>query len=82
MSKSIYNIKIFREINNDDLNKNFLGVYPSDKINKSITFERMMPGKKYSFLISDTDRSDQGGTHWWSVMNILPKSKLFLIGME
>ena len=80
MSKSVYNIKIeklFKEINNDDLHKNFLGVYPSDKVNKSIIFERMMPGKKYSFLISDTDRSDQGGTHWWSVMNILPESKLF-----
>ena len=48
MSKGIYNIKmekLFKEINNDDLNKNFLGVYPSDKVNKSIIFERMMPGK-------------------------------------
>ena len=39
--------------------------------------EKMMPGKKYRFLISSTDRSDQVGTHWWSIMNILPKSEPF-----
>ena len=26
--------KIFKEINNEDINKNFSGVFPSDKINK------------------------------------------------
>ena len=40
----------FKKINNDDLNKNFLGVYPSDKMNLFIKFEKMMPGKKISFL--------------------------------
>ena len=39
-------------------------------------FEKMIPGKKYPFLISNTDRNDQGRIHWWSIMNILPKSKL------
>ena len=56
MSKGISNIeteKLFNEINNDDLNENFLGVYPSDKTNKFIMFEKMMPGKKYPFLISN-----------------------------
>ena len=81
MSKGRSNIeveKLFKEINNDELNKNFVGVYPSDKINKFIMFEKMMPGKKYPFLISNTDRSNQGRTHWWSITNILPKSELFL----
>ena len=53
MSKGIPNIeieKLFKEINNDDLNEKFLGAYPSDKINKSIMFEKMMPGEKVSFL--------------------------------
>ena len=80
MSKGISNIEIknlFKQINNDDLSENFLGVYPSDKINKFIRFEKMMPRKKYPFLISDTDRSDQGGTHWSNKMNISPKSRLF-----
>ena len=88
MSKGISDIeieKLFKEINNDDLNENFLGVYPSDKINKFIMFEKMMPGKKYPFLVSNTDRSDQGRMHWWSIMNISPKKELFffdLYGIE
>ena len=35
-----------------------------------------MPGKKYPFLISTTDRSSEGGIYWWSILNISPKSKL------
>ena len=73
---------LFKEINNDYLNENFLRVYPSDKINKFIMFEKMMPGKKYPFLISNMDRSNQGVTHLWSIMNISPKSALFLTRME
>ena len=43
--------KVFKETNNDDLNKDFLGVFPSDKISKFVMFEKMMPGKKYPFII-------------------------------
>ena len=45
----------------------------------------MMPGKKCPFLVSNTDRSDQGRMHWWSIMNISPKKELFffdLYGIE
>ena len=48
MTKGISNFEIervFKEINNDDLNKNFIGVFPSDKFNKFIMFKRMMLGK-------------------------------------
>ena len=38
----------------------------------------MMPRKKYLFIISNTNRSDEDGSHWWSILNISPKSKLFL----
>ena len=39
-----------------------------------------MPGKKYPFIISNTDRSDQGNTDWWSILNIsLKKGCYFLI---
>ena len=79
MSRSISNFdteKVFKEINNEEINKNVLGVFSSDKINKFIMFEKIMPGKKCSFIISNTDRSDEGGIHWWSILNISPKSKL------
>ena len=32
--------KIFKELNNEDINENFLGVFPSDKTNKFIMFEK------------------------------------------
>ena len=47
-SKGISNFdieNIFKEINNEDINENSLGVFPSDKINKFIVFEKMMPRK-------------------------------------
>ena len=65
MSRGISNFeieKVFKEINNEDINKDFLGVFPSDKINKFIMFEKMMLGKKYLFIISNTDRSDKDRT--------------------
>ena len=66
MSRSISNFdteKVFKEINNEDIKKNVLGVFPSDKINKFIMFKKIMPGKKYLFIISNTGRSDEGGIH-------------------
>ena len=87
MSKGLPNIeieKLFKEINNDDLNENFLGVYPSDKINKFIMFEKMMVGKNNPFFVSNTDISDQARMHWGSIINISPKNELFfdLYGIE
>ena len=52
MSRGISNFqieKVFKEINNEDINKKFLDVLPSDEINKFM-FENMMPGKKYPFI--------------------------------
>ena len=43
MSKGIPNFeieKVFKEINNDDINENLIGIFPSDKINKFIMFEK------------------------------------------
>ena len=37
-----------------------------------------MKGKKYPFLIANTDRSDKQGTHWWSILDINGK-KYFLL---
>ena len=63
MSKDISNFeigKIFKEISNEDINENFLGVFPSDKINKFIMFQK----------ISNTNRSNAADTHWWSILSI------------
>ena len=82
MSRGISNFeieKVFKEINNEDINENFLRVFPSDKMIKFIMFEKMMPGKKCPFRILNTDRSHEGGTHWWGILNISPKSQLLLL---
>lgn len=66
MSKGISNFeikKIFKEIDHEDINENCLGVFPTDKIIKFFIFENMMSGKKYPFIISNTDRSDESGAH-------------------
>ena len=28
---------------------------------------------KYPFMISNTDRSDKDGTHWWNILDLHPK---------
>ena len=79
MSRGISNFeieKVFKQKNNEGINKNLLGVFPSDKVNKFITFEKMMPGRKYPFIIPNTNRSDKGSTHCWSILNIPPKSDM------
>ena len=55
-----------------------MAYFPSDKTNEFIMFQKKMPGKKYPLIISNTDRRDEGGTHWWSILNISPKTELLL----
>ena len=44
-------------------------------------FEKMMPYKTYPFIISNTDRENDTETHWWSILNISPKSVLLLLDL-
>ena len=36
-----------------------------------------MPGKKCLFITSNKNISNEGGTHWWSFLNIAPSVLLF-----
>ena len=71
--------EIFNKANNSDLLQNFVGVFPSNKMNKFLDLKKMMKGKKYPFLIANTDRSDKQGTHWWSILDIDRKKRFFAI---
>ena len=31
------------------------------------------------FFIANTDRSDKGGTHWWSIFDLSPASDFLLL---
>ena len=55
----------------------FLVFIPLIKQINSLCLRKWCLEKKYPFLIANTGRSNQGRTHWWSIMNISPKSELF-----
>ena len=50
--------RVFKDVNNSDLNENFLDFFPSDKINKFAIFEIKIPEKQDPFIILDRDRKD------------------------
>ena len=82
MSKGINNFQIENAIKNigeDDLDDNFVGVFPSNHLNKFINHAAMISEKKgkYSFVIANTDSSEKDGTHWWSILRIEPKTDIF-----
>ena len=68
MSKGISNIqteKAFRDLDDEDVNDNFVGVFPANHINRFIDYKTMILEKKgkYSFIIANTDSSYKDGTH-------------------
>ena len=72
--------KFFENEEDEDLKENFVGIFPSNYINKFISFHEMAREKntKYPFIIMNTDRSDKSGTHWWSFLDLHPKKEIFL----
>ena len=44
-------------------------------------FEKMMPEKEYSFMISNTGREDLPDTYWWNILNIFPTSGIFFFDL-
>ena len=48
-------------------------------MNKFINHTAMIPAKegKYPFVIANTIDSSKGGTHWWSISDIKPKTDIF-----
>ena len=78
----ITNIEIGKSFDNemnDDLKRNFMGVYLSDSIKEYINIYDIIKEKraKYQLAIFNTDRKNKPGTHWWSFLDIYPKKDLF-----
>ena len=70
--------KAFKEIDDPDLLNNFVGVFPSDYLNKFVNHAAMINNSgKYPFIIANTDDSEKEGTHWWSILDIEPKTDIF-----
>ena len=84
MAKGISNFQMenaLKNINDEDINDNFVGIFPSDHTNKFIDHIAMISGKKgkYPFVIANTDSSEKGRTHWWVILDIEPKQDIFFL---
>ena len=81
MSGGISNYQIenaFKKVGDEDLLDNFVGVFPSDFMNKFINHAVMIEdGGKFHFIIANTDASDKPGVHWWSILDIEPRTDIF-----
>ena len=81
-AKGISNVQIERamkKIDDEDLNNNFVGVFPAEKITKFIDFKQMIQEKtaKYPFIIANTEDLSKDGEHWWSIVDIEAKKEIF-----
>ena len=68
----------FKKIGDEDLLENFVGVFPSNCMNKFINHAAMISDRgKYPFIIAYTDASDEPGVHWWSILDMDPRNDIF-----
>ena len=68
----------FKKIGDEDLLENFFGVFPSNYMNRFINHAAMLSDRgKYPWIIANTDASDKPGVHWWSILDIEPKTDIF-----
>ena len=68
MAKGISNFQnenVLKNMNYDDIDDNFVGVFPSNHMNKFIDHAAMISEKKgkHLFVIANTDSSEKGGMH-------------------
>ena len=85
MNKGVKNFQIdkfFQNEENEEIKKNYIGVYSMDSITRYINFYEIIKRKngKYSFAILNTDNHNQSGTHWRSFVDIfIPKKTYFYL---
>ena len=68
----------FKKIDDKDLSNYFVGVFPSNYMNKFISHAAIIEDAgKYPFIIAKTDTADKPGEHWWSILDIEPRTDIF-----
>ena len=74
-------IKKYFKNENEDIKENFIGVYSSNSITRYINYYKIIKETRcyYPFAIFNTNRANKLGTHWWSFLNIYPKTQLLLL---
>ena len=82
MSKAISNSQIenaWKNMNDEDINDNFVGVFSSNHINKLIDHATMISENSFvtANVIANADSSEYGGTHRWGILGLEPKTDIF-----
>ena len=68
----------FKKINDEDLLNNFVGVFPTNYMNKFINHAAMINNSgEFQFIIANTDDISKSGTHWWSIFDIELRNDIF-----
>ena len=78
------NIENFFGNENEDIKKNFIGVYSSNSMTRYINYYKIIKEKCccYPFVIFNNDRANKPGTHWWSFQDIYRKTQLLLFDSD
>ena len=72
-------VTFFESETDDDLEKNFVGVFPSNYVTRFISFHEMMIEKnRYPFIIMNADQINKNGMHWWSFLDLHLRKEIFL----
>ena len=71
MTKGVSNYQIdrfFKEEDNEELKKNYVGTYSIDSVTKYINFYEIIKHRnvKYPFAMFNTSKENKPGIHWWS----------------
>ena len=70
----------FEKIGDEDLVENFVGVFPSNRMNRFINHAAMISESgKYPFVIANTDADNKPGVHWWSILDIEPRNDILFL---
>ena len=66
---------------NEGLKKNLKTMMSSDSLPKFVNFKKILETEKapYPFIIMNTSRHNKPGVHWWSFLNIDPKTNYFYL---
>ena len=68
----------FKKIDDQDLLSNFVVVFPSNYMNTFINHAAMIKDSgKFPSIIANTDDSNKSGTHWWSILDVEPRTDIF-----
>ena len=83
MNKGISNFQIdkfFKEENNEELKKNYMGTFSIDSVTKYIDVYSIIKNRnaKHPFAIFNTAKENEPGTHWEIFLDIQPKNNLLL----